>query len=115
MPGRRIAAQDFAALPAGIGGSAGAGAGDRGGVAGDQPGPALSSQALDLTPRDLVNIAFSMDKQQLEGDALMRRYQELGEGLSRQPGVKSVSFSSSCRFPIEAGTGEYAAPGGSPS
>ena len=33
-----------------------------------------------------------MDKQQLEGDALMQLYQQLGEELSRQPGVKGVSF-----------------------
>jgi predicted permease len=43
-------------------------------------------------PKGLVNIAFSMDKQQLDGDALMRLYRQLGEGLSQQPGVKSVSF-----------------------
>jgi predicted permease len=43
-------------------------------------------------PKGLVNIAFSMDKQQLGGDALMRLYRQLGEGLSQQPGVKRVSF-----------------------
>ena len=52
----------------------------------------LFRSGVGFDARGLVNIAFHMDKQQLEGDALMRQYQELGEGLSRQPGVKSVSF-----------------------
>jgi len=43
-------------------------------------------------PKGLVNIAFSMDKQQLQGDALMQLYEQLGNELSHQPGVKSVSF-----------------------
>ncbi len=52
----------------------------------------LYRSGVGFDPRGVVNIAFSMDKQQLEGDALMRLYQQLDEGLSRQPGVKSVSF-----------------------
>jgi predicted permease len=43
-------------------------------------------------PRGVVNIAFSMDQQPLKGDALMQFYQQLGDGLSHQPGVKNVSF-----------------------
>ncbi len=42
--------------------------------------------------KGVANIAFSMDKQQLEGDRLMQIYQQLGEGLRQQPGVKDVSF-----------------------
>ena len=42
--------------------------------------------------RDLEDITFSMDQQPLKGDALIDFYRQLGEGLSRQPGVKSVSF-----------------------
>jgi predicted permease len=52
----------------------------------------LFKSGAGFDPNGLVNIAFSMDKQTLEGDALMRVYQQLGEGLSHQPGVKSVSF-----------------------
>src|SRR5580700_4654806 len=52
----------------------------------------LFSSGTGFDPKGLVNIAFRMDKQQLESDALMRLYQQLGEGLSHQPGVKSVSF-----------------------
>lgn len=42
--------------------------------------------------RGLENIAFSMDQQPIKGDALVDFYRQLGEGLSHQPGVKSVSF-----------------------
>jgi predicted permease len=42
-------------------------------------------------PQGIVNIEFSIDKQTLEGDPLYRLYQQIVEGLSRQPGVKSVS------------------------
>lgn len=52
----------------------------------------LYESGLGFDPKGMVNIAFSMDKQQLEGDALMRLYQSMGEGMSHQPGVKSVSF-----------------------
>jgi predicted permease len=43
-------------------------------------------------PSGLVNITFSMDKQQLEGDRLLQLYRELGDALSHQPGVKTASF-----------------------
>jgi predicted permease len=43
-------------------------------------------------PRGVENISFSMDQQPLKGDALMQFYQQLGDGLSHQPGVTSVSF-----------------------
>jgi predicted permease len=52
----------------------------------------LFKSGVGFDPNGLVNIAFSMDKQPLQGDALMRIYQQLGDGLSHQPGVKSVSF-----------------------
>ena len=41
----------------------------------------LYQSGVGFDPRGLVNIAFSMDKQQLEGDALMRRYQRTGRGI----------------------------------
>ncbi len=43
-------------------------------------------------PAGLVNITFSMDKQQLEGNQLMQLYQQIGDALSHQPGVKNASF-----------------------
>jgi predicted permease len=52
----------------------------------------LYKSGAGLDPTGLVNITFSMDKQQLEGDQLMQLYQELGDGLSHQPGVKNASF-----------------------
>lgn len=73
----------------------------------------LYQSGVGFDPKGLVDIAFSMDKQQLEGDALIRRYQELGEGLSRQPGVKNVSFQFIVPLSHRGWNGEYAAPGGS--
>ena len=42
--------------------------------------------------KGLVNIAFSMDKQPLEDDALMRLYQQIDEEIGHLPGVKNVSL-----------------------
>jgi predicted permease len=50
----------------------------------------LSGAGFD--PRGVQNISFSMDQQPLKGDALMQFYRQLGDGLSHQPGVTSVSF-----------------------
>jgi predicted permease len=74
----------------------------------------LYRSGLGFDPNGLVNIAFSMDKQQLEGDALMRQYQELGEGLSRQPGVKNVSFEFIVPLSHRGWNGRYGAPGTPP-
>ena len=74
----------------------------------------LFRSGVGFDPRGLVNIAFHMDKQQLEGDALMRQYQELGEGLSRQPGVKSVSFQFIVPLSHLGWNARYAAPGSDP-
>jgi predicted permease len=38
------------------------------------------------------NIEFNMDNQKFEPDALMQFYRTMGEGLSRLPGVRAVSF-----------------------
>ena len=73
----------------------------------------LYQSGVGFDPEGVVNIAFSMDKQQLEGDALMRLYQELGEGLSRQPGVKNVSFQFIVPLSHLGWNQTYAAPGGS--
>ena len=65
-------------------------------------------------PRGLVNIAFSMDKQPLEGDRLMQLYRALGDGLSRQPGVKDVSFQFIVPLSHRGWNDGYAAAGGTP-
>jgi putative ABC transport system permease protein len=61
--------------------------------------------------RGIVNIAFSMDKQQLEGDQLMQVYHEIGDELSHQPGVKNVSFEFIVPLSHRGWNGNYAAPG----
>ena len=43
-------------------------------------------------PRGVENIAFSMDQQPLKGEVLIQFYQQVGEGLRHQPGVRNVSF-----------------------
>ena len=63
-------------------------------------------------PKGLVNIAFKMDKQQLEGDALMRLYQQLGDGLGHPPGVKSVSFEFIVPLSHRGWNGNYSTPAG---
>jgi predicted permease len=74
----------------------------------------LFHSGIGFDPRGLVNIAFRMDKQPLTGDALIRTYQQLGEGLSHQPGVESVSFQFVVPLSHRHWTGLYSAPGGSP-
>jgi predicted permease len=74
----------------------------------------LFKSGVGFDPKGLVNIAFSMDKQQLEGDSLMRTYQQLGEGLSRQPGVKNVSFEFIVPLSRLGWNGRYGAPGKPP-
>ena len=53
----------------------------------------LYKSGAGFDPRSVENIAFSMDQQPLKGDALLAFYRQVGERLSHQPGVKSVSFS----------------------
>ncbi len=72
----------------------------------------LFKSGTGFDPKGLVNIAFRMDKQQLEGDALMRLYQQLGDGLSHQPGVKSVSFESIVPLSHRGWNGNYFTPAG---
>ena len=64
--------------------------------------------------KGVVNIAFAMDKQPLEGDQLMQAYQQLGEGLSQQSGVKNVSFQFIVPLSHRGWNGSYSALGGSP-
>ena len=74
----------------------------------------LYRSGVGFDPKGLANISFNMDKQQLEGDALMRVYQEIGEGLSHQPGVRSVSFQFIIPLSHRGWNGHYSAPGGNP-
>jgi len=74
----------------------------------------LFKSGVGFDPKGLVNIAFKMDKQPLEGDALMRVYRQFGEGLSRQPGVESVSFQLIVPLSHLHWTGRYASPGARP-
>ena len=43
-------------------------------------------------PKNLDNIALSLDNQSLKGEALLQFYRQLEDGLRRQPGVTSVSL-----------------------
>jgi predicted permease len=45
-------------------------------------------------PKGIVNLDLEMDKQPLQGDALLRWYKRFADALAHQPGVKSVSFDS---------------------
>jgi predicted permease len=72
----------------------------------------LFKSGAGFDPKGLVNIAFQMDKQQLESDALMRLYQQLGDGLSHQPGVKSVSFEFIVPLSHRGWNGDYSTPEG---
>jgi predicted permease len=72
----------------------------------------LFKSGAGFDPKGLVNIAFKMDKQQLQGDALIRLYQQLGEGLSHQTGVKSVSFEFIVPLSHRGWNGHYSTPAG---
>jgi predicted permease len=74
----------------------------------------LYKSGAGFDPRGVVNIAFSMDKQQLEGDPLMQLYRQLGDGLSHQPGVKGVSFQFIVPLSHLGWNGRYTAQGGRP-
>jgi putative ABC transport system permease protein len=65
-------------------------------------------------PRGLVNLSFSMDKQQLKGDQLMQTYQQIGDSLSHQPGVQNVSFEFIVPLSHRGWNGLLLAPGGKP-
>ncbi len=52
----------------------------------------LYTSGSGFDPRGIQNIALSMDQQPLKGDGLIQFYRQLGDSLSRQPGVKNVSF-----------------------
>ena len=71
----------------------------------------LYKSGAGFDPRGVENISFSMDQQPLKGDALMQFYQQLGDGLSRQPGVTSVSFARIVPFTHRIWDQSYSSPG----
>ena len=74
----------------------------------------LFNSGVGFNPHNLASIRFRMDKQQLEGDALMRVYQQIGVGLRRQPGVEGVSFQFIVPLSHLGWNAAYTAPGGKP-
>lgn len=52
----------------------------------------LYRSGLGFDPKGVVNFSLSMTKQPLEGDALLRWYQQFGNELLHQPTIKSLSF-----------------------
>jgi predicted permease len=54
----------------------------------------LYRTGLGFEPKGLVNFDLVMDKQSLEGDALLHWYQAYAGTLAQLPGVKSVSYDS---------------------
>jgi predicted permease len=74
----------------------------------------LFNSGVGFDPHNLASISFRMDKQQLEDDALIRVYQQIGEGLRHQPGVKAVSFQFIVPLSHLGWNGSYKTPGGKP-
>ncbi len=71
----------------------------------------LYGSGAGFDPRGVENIAFSMDNQKMEPDALMQFYRTMGEGLSRLPGVQAVSFARLIPLTQEVWDQDLAAPG----
>jgi len=74
----------------------------------------LFSSGAGFNPKGVVNIALDMDKQPLEGDALLRVYQQFGETMSHQPGVTTTSFSWIVPLTHTVWDDEHTRPGGVP-
>ena len=74
----------------------------------------LYQSGAGFNPKGLVNIAFSMDKQSLEGDRLIQLCRQIGENLRQQPGVKNVSFQSQVPLSHRGWNGNYATTGQTP-
>jgi len=62
----------------------------------------LYRTGLGFEPKGLVQLELDMDKQSLEGGALIRWYRDFADGLSHQPGVNGVTFAA--YQPIGGGT-----------
>jgi predicted permease len=70
----------------------------------------LSGAGFD--PNNVENIALSMDKQPLKGEALIQFYRQLEDGLRRQPSVTSVSFARMVPFTNNVWDEDLSAGGG---
>jgi predicted permease len=73
----------------------------------------LYRSGVGFDPKGLVNIALKTDKQSLDGDALVLLYEQFGDALSHQPGVKSVSFARMVPLSNYEWDEDYSVPGGS--
>lgn len=73
----------------------------------------LQHSGVGFEPKGLVNISFDMHKQPLSGAALAQLYREIGDGLGRQPGVKSVGFQLVGLFTSGGWDGDYSGLDGS--
>jgi len=67
----------------------------------------LYRTGMGFDPKGVVDLRFDMGKQALEGDALLLWYRNYGEGLSHEPGVRSVSFSSETPLSGDAWTTDF--------
>jgi predicted permease len=74
----------------------------------------LYKSGAGFDPQGVVNIAFRADKQALDGDALVRLYRQIGEGLRHQPGVRNVSFAFIVPMTHFVWDEDHSAPGGTP-
>jgi putative ABC transport system permease protein len=72
----------------------------------------LYRTGLGFDAKGLTNIALKMDKQSLDSDALVLLYEQFGDALSRQPGVKSVSFARMVPLSNYEWDEDYSVPGG---
>ena len=72
----------------------------------------LYRSGFGFDPRDVVNIAFNMDKQNLEGDDLTLLYRQIGDGLRMLPGVEDVSFEFIVPLSHLGWNGNYSSPTG---
>jgi predicted permease len=71
----------------------------------------LYRTGLGFEPSGLVNLRLDVDKQSLEGRALLNWYQQLAEGLAHQPGVRDVSYESNVPLDGSNRTNSFPIPG----
>jgi predicted permease len=72
----------------------------------------LYRSGVGFDPRGVENIAISMNHQPLRGAALMQFYQQVGESLTRVPGVRTVSWAWVVPLTHNTWDDSFYAPGG---
>ena len=72
----------------------------------------LYRSGVGFDTKGLVNIALKTDKQSLDGEELIGLYEQIGDALSHQPGVKSVSFARMVPLSNFQWDEDYSVPGG---